>query len=682
LENHLIKNGLLACTAIWLSGFMVSPAIATADDLAYRTAMANALRAAANHVLPSVVTIELVGVAAGTTGEIEQDAPTSGVVVDSSGLVLASSIVVDRPSASILVVLPDETRYAAELVSRDYHRDLVLLKINAPEPLAAITFPDELDLRIGRTTVAVGRYGRQGLPMISTGILSATERLDGIALQTDARVSPAFYGGPLLDLYGNVLGILIPAVAEGGAPDATSWYDSGIAFAIPTDIIRQKLDRLRRGEDIKKGLIGIVAKAEDPYENETELAAVRNRSPAQAAGLKPGDRILAVDGTPVQRHQEIKQVLGRFDAGESLTLKFLRDGVEQQVEVTLTDSIPPLQPQRIGIAVAQRAVDQQERAEKDDSIQDKPGNDEDAKDQAEDAASMVVITAIVPGSPAEGALEPGDVLKRLGQAEIRETASLRRQLLSATPEEAVLIRVVRDDKELDIELSPQSVSGPALPEMPALWRDRERADWKISELKLPDAANVAALVAPARRAADEDDETQASLGLLVLLQGPGQPAPQETLKAWSDKAAELGVVVCVIAAADNSRWQPQEIDIVTRFAAAAMKQADIDPNAVAVAAPGAIEGGKAEASDTMALAVALSSAETFQGVAVAEATRAPAVRVRENDAAESIQLLLPIAAGDLPTWATALKSAGYPVVLGGSVDQAALLRWTRLLQTI
>ena len=258
--NYHAENPLRKITIAILTFIM--PAVmdlsrADAQDAAYRDAMADAVRAAASEVLPSVVTIEIVGVSGRGEGEgeVEQDAPTSGVVVDSSGFIIASSLAASRSAVSILLVLPDGTRQAAEVIARDHHRDLALLKITAPGDLIAIDFPPQLDLRIGRTTVAVGRYGRQGSPLVSSGVLSAIDRLDGIALQTDARVSPAFYGGPLVDLNGNVLGILIPAVAEGGAPDATSWYDSGVAFAVPTNIIQKKLERLKKGEDIKKGKV-------------------------------------------------------------------------------------------------------------------------------------------------------------------------------------------------------------------------------------------------------------------------------------------------------------------------------------------------------------------------------------------------------------------------------------------
>ncbi|MFK8115365.1 MAG: PDZ domain-containing protein, partial [Rubripirellula sp.] len=434
---------------IALSGLLSQPA--AADELAYRKAMAKAVRSAANRALPSVVTVEIIAAASGEKkGEVEQDAPTSGVVIDQDGHILASSIVVRRASASILVVLPNGVRQTAKVVARDHHRDLVLLKTKPSETLQAITFPKDLNLSIGATTVAVGRYGSDVSPLVSRGVLSASERLDGIALQTDARVSPSFYGGPLIDLYGNFLGVLIPAVAEGGAEDSTSWYDSGIAFAIPSDVIRVKLERLKAGTDIKKGLIGIVAKSKDMNEANTQIAAVRTRSPAEAAGIKAGDQVLEVSGTKVRRHQEIRQVLGRYDAGEVVALKLKRDEQEIDLEITLAESIPPLNPQRIGIVIRQRDLDSE------------AGDSEDAKTE-------VVVDAVLKGGPAAGKLQKGDVLTKIAKASVADAESLRRQMISAEPGKSITISYARDGKRDAGELMPARITGESFVATPEAW---------------------------------------------------------------------------------------------------------------------------------------------------------------------------------------------------------------------
>ncbi len=624
------------------------------QDLQYQRAMANAVRNAASRVLDSVVAIEIIGVSGTLTGEVEQDAPTSGVIVDDEGHVLASSLVVARPSASVLVVLPDGSRHAATVVARDHHRDLVLLKIDTDKSLVPIDLAASTQRKIGQTTIAVGRYGTDAAPIVSRGVLSAEERLDGIALQCDARVSPALYGGPLIDLYGNVLGILIPAVAEGGAESPTAWYDSGIAFAIPAEVIVRKLDRLKSGEDVRKGLIGIVSKTSDPYQEGTEIAAVRVRSPAEKSGIKPGDTVLEVDATPVRRHQEIRQVLGRFDAGESIQLKLRRDGQPIYVEVTLAESIPPLQPQRLGIVTADRDVEVEE---------------------GEEASTEVIVVSVVPGTPADGKLKAGDVVRRAGDADVADSQSLRRLMISAEPEQSVDLSIERDGDQQVVSVTPADIAGKALETYPEAWQMEESAEWETKDLKLPESANVAAYFAP-KPETDSD-----RLGLLVLLLNPGEGSPRDVLKKWSEAATQAGVVVCAIAPEDARRWQPKELEVVANFAAAALKLGGIDSSAVAVAASGGLAGGDGEAADAMALAVAISQSKTFFGVAISPKTRPPAVRLRENEATASLQLLLPISQDDeMPPWAAAIEKAGYPVVLGGQTTPLSLLKWVRLLQ--
>ena len=590
-----------------------------AEDAEYRTKFAAAVRAAAERVLPSVVTIEIIGAAGQPGGEVEQDAPTSGIIVDSQGLILASSIVVRRPSASILVVLPDRSRHPAKVLARDNHRDLVLLKIETEKELVAADLSAESELVVGQSTIAIGRYGSDVAPMVSTGILSAVDRLDGIALQTDARVGPALYGGPLIDLQGNVLGVLIPAVAAGGAPDATSWYDSGIAFAIPAGIIQKKLDRLRDGKDIDKGLMGIVAKTQDPYADGTELGAVRVRSPAQLAGLKAGDVVTSVGGKPVRRFQEIRQALGSYDAGELISVQYERDGKRSVVELELAKDIPPLQPQRLGIV-------QREDSTAEDKVQ-------------------VVVDAVVPSSAADGKLQKDDIILQLSGTVIDGADALRRQMISAEPNQEIKVLVRRGDQESELAITPTSIAGPLLAEFPESWDEPNEKEWEVSPLKLPEVSNEAAYVGP------QAGDVGGQLGLLVLLLNPGQGTPQEVLKAWPEMARKAGVVVCTIAPQTKERWQPKEIEDVGRIAAAVIKKAAIDEKAVAVAAAGALAGGEAKAADSMALAVAVSESKTFFGVAVSSKAKPPAVRLRENDPAGGLQLMVPIKGQDeLPAW--------------------------------
>src|SRR5262249_60057022 len=148
----------------------------------------------------------------------------------------------------------------AKMVATDTTRMIALLKIEAtglPVPVAA----PKKEIKIGQTALALGRTLEPDLnksPSVSEGIISAVERIWGKALQTDAKVSPTNYGGPLVDLEGRVMGILVPASPHAeGETAGIEWYDSGIGFAVPLEDGFAVLPRLKQGQELKKGVLAI-----------------------------------------------------------------------------------------------------------------------------------------------------------------------------------------------------------------------------------------------------------------------------------------------------------------------------------------------------------------------------------------------------------------------------------------
>src|SRR5262249_40512615 len=139
--------------------------------------------------------------------------PTTGVIVSSDGYIISSAFnFADKPDA-VFVALPGRSgRQVAQVVASDHTRMLTLLKIEASGlPVAQVTPKSEM--QVGQSVAALGRtwVGADDVPSISLGIVSALGRIWGKAIQTDAKISPVNYGGPLIDLYGRVLGILVPA---------------------------------------------------------------------------------------------------------------------------------------------------------------------------------------------------------------------------------------------------------------------------------------------------------------------------------------------------------------------------------------------------------------------------------------------------------------------------------------
>lgn len=255
------------------------------------------VRAAVERVLPSVVVIESFGGAdsltlgrrpprgrsappdmrAAIAGLSKPgEGPTTGLIISPDGYVLTSTFNFIRKPDVITVTLHDGSRHLAELVASDHTRRLALLRVaNAsdwPTPATPATppagFVDRRSLKVGQTVATLG-YGFDGdTPAVSVGILSALQRIYDRAVQTDASVSPANYGGPLIDLDGRVIGVCVPLTPQLGpaAEDAMAgveWYDSGIGFAIPLSDLGPVIDQLKQGRSIRPPWLGIAVRPAD-----------------------------------------------------------------------------------------------------------------------------------------------------------------------------------------------------------------------------------------------------------------------------------------------------------------------------------------------------------------------------------------------------------------------------------
>ena len=142
------------------------------------------------------------------------------------------------------------------------------------------------EMTVGQWAIAVGRTYEQPEPNMSVGVLSATNRIWSKAIQTDAKISPANYGGPLIDIQGRVLGVLVPLSPQrqGGEVAGAEWYDSGIGFAVPLADIIERLPTLKSGKDLHPGLLGISLKPGDIYALPAEIGRLAGR----LAGLQGG----------------------------------------------------------------------------------------------------------------------------------------------------------------------------------------------------------------------------------------------------------------------------------------------------------------------------------------------------------------------------------------------------------
>ncbi len=323
------------------------------DALSGTRLATKAFRVAANKVRPSIVFIEAFGGVPAAQGRIggigrQGEGPTTGLIVSPDGYIVTSTFNFIQNPPIITVVFPDGQRRVAKLLGRDETRKICLLKVDGVEDMPVPEFVARNELRVGQWAISVGVGFGDTEPAISAGIISATSRIGGRAVQTDANTSPANYGGPLVDVEGRVIGICVPlspGSQETGA--GVEWYDSGISFAVPLHDSPSLLTALKEGKTVRAGYLGIQPKPADDESGGVVVAKVMPKSAAEKAELKEGDRILTVDGEPIADGNQLRTIIARHVEGDTIKLLVKRGDEELELEATLIAA-----PQRSAPAVA------------------------------------------------------------------------------------------------------------------------------------------------------------------------------------------------------------------------------------------------------------------------------------------------------------------------------------------
>jgi serine protease DegQ len=273
----------------------------------------------------------------------------SGVIVSEKGYILTNSHVVEAAD-EIEVVLADARRARARVVGSDPETDIAVLKVDLPA-LPSITFGDPQHARVGDVVLAIGNpYGFGST--VTLGIVSALGRSNlpidvpfQNYIQTDAAVNPGNSGGALIDTSGNLIGINSSIYSSTGS-------SVGIDFAIPASVAKDVLRQLIASGSVIRGWIGVGAQ-----DMTSEIAAsfgladtpgaliseVVNGSPADKAGVRPGDILTAVDGKPVPSSNAMLEVVAALKPGDNARLKLIRERRETNLIVTVGRRPKPVQ---------------------------------------------------------------------------------------------------------------------------------------------------------------------------------------------------------------------------------------------------------------------------------------------------------------------------------------------------
>jgi serine protease Do len=617
------------------------------------------LRAAVEYVAPSVVKIETVGGLEKVEGMLVGLGATTGLIVSPDGYVISSAFNFVQQPSSILVTLPDGTRSAAKVVARDHSRMLVLLKVATKTELPVPTPVPAEEMRVGQWAIAVGRTFEGSRPNVSVGIVSALGRMSGRAVQTDAKISPNNYGGPLLDIRGRVFGVLVPM-----SPQATTevagfeWYDGGIGFAIPLTDILAKLDSLKTGHDLYRGLLGIGLKSGDPYSQPALIASAREKSPAREAGFKQGDIIVEVDGQPIQTAMQLQIQMGKRYAGDKVHLVAQRANAKIEGDVLLVEKLPPYQDPFLGLLPLR-------------GLPEKP-------------ATGVVVRYVYPASPAAAAgMQIGDRIVQLGEVKfsaikLPPLKVVPLAMAAHAPGDKVKLVVLRDNKQMEFELIvtklPTAIPGdlpPARAETAEEDANGKDADEEaaepadnaepattqslgVSEWKLPEFPNVCRMYVP------ENYKPEVPHGILLWLHASGGDEPSELFARWSALCKANDLILLAPQATDVVKWSPTDSEFVMKCLETASARYRIDPSRVV--AHGYQAGG------AMAYYLAFAHRDTFTGVAAIDAPLPGMGKIADNEPGKRLSVFAGTCtnarfAERIAASLTALRAAEYPVTV-------------------
>ncbi len=348
-----------------LPALLLIGSIAYAQDV--NDATEKAMKDAATRVAPCIARIETSGGAEAIWGAGRKGpevmfrrgvGASTGLVVDPNGFIITSSFNFIGKPTDIFVTVPGKPRAVAKVIGNDPTRMLTMLKIEQTGLPMPVPFPKK-DVEVGMWSIALGRTLTPDLttsPSINGGIVSATNRVWGKAIQSDAKISPVNYGGPLVTIDGRVMGIIVPiSPTSEGETSGFEWYDVGIGFAVPLEDVMRVVPKLKEGTAdkpvvLKAGLLGITFREADQYTMGCTIDTIAPLTPADKIGLKVGDNIVEAEGKPVLNQAQLLHLLRPKYEGENISIKVKRgDKIEEYKAITLSAQQANIDPGFLGV---------------------------------------------------------------------------------------------------------------------------------------------------------------------------------------------------------------------------------------------------------------------------------------------------------------------------------------------
>lgn len=269
----------------------------------------------------------------------------SGVIVTEDGYILTNNHVVEGADEITVILNPDGKEYPARVVGRDPKSEVAVLKIEATG-LPAIRFGNSDKVQVGDVVLAIGNPFGVG-QTVTMGIVGATGRALGRSMgldyqdfiQTDAAINPGNSGGALVDAQGRLIGINTAILSRDGG-------NNGVGFAIPTQYAKSVMESLIEHGRVIRGFLGVKIQDLNPglagefglkQAEGALIADVSAKSPAEKAGLKPGDVITQFDGRSVRDSRHLSLMVSQTAPEKEVTVSLVRDGKAKDVDVVLKE---------------------------------------------------------------------------------------------------------------------------------------------------------------------------------------------------------------------------------------------------------------------------------------------------------------------------------------------------------
>jgi serine protease Do len=387
--------------------------------------------------------------------EFEVPGSASGFIFDADGYILTNNHVVNEAD-EIEVTLWDGREFAASIVGQDPSTDIAVIKIDG-EGLPSVELGDSDAMRVGDWAIAVGNP-LELAGTVTVGVISAMGRVDlnirgGTPLyqdfiQTDASINFGNSGGPLVNINGEVIGVNTAI-----NPGAT-----GIGFAIPVNLAKNVATALITEGKVVRGYLGVIPQeiTSDLAEarglkatNGIMIASVEPGTPADKAGLEPGDVVLRFAGVKIVDVPQFRRVVAGVAPGEKIGVDILRDGREKALSAVLEQ-----RPETV--ASAEETPEPSARAEwfGIDAVDiDNPA----VRELGVEADRGVVVVGVENGSPAaEGRLQVGDVIVKIGDDEVENLADYQRIMKSVEKSDrAIALMVERGGHTYFVAIKPE-----------------------------------------------------------------------------------------------------------------------------------------------------------------------------------------------------------------------------------